>query len=304
MNKFISTIIIAAICYLLPNFTEAAPIIKHTNIFQVIDASSPETTMQQVPITSLQDWLSKNPQDVNAIGLNGITPLIFAIQMRNFEAAKELLKMPQININTQDVNGKTPLHYAAAMDFKNISPDKQENSAEKIKDIINQLIQKGALLSAKDHQGHTPLDNAHPAIREYLQTIKNQQNNLLLLDGARRGDWRMVQLAMRDGADINTEDIRQGMNGNTALHNAVHYTIEQIKKSAANKENAFNFMRLILSYNPNIKIENKEINGKPGFTAYEAALMSPDLDIIKVFEEFPEERAAALRADNRYRPLS
>lgn len=247
-------------------------------------------------------WIIQHPQAANLIGPEGKTPLISAISWLNFSAADALLSIPNIDVNKQDATGQTALHQAAKMD-KVLDPASAAGPTynPSIHKLMKDLLAKGARIDIKDKDGKTAYDLAGSA-KQLLLDYQKQQSNKLLLEGARRGDWRAVQLAMRDGADINIQDTRAGMLKNTALHHAITYAIEQLRTNPGNKQTALNFVRLVLSYNPSIEIGNQGQDKKPGFTAFELALISPDMGIMTVLTEYPEERMSTLLTDPHYCP--
>lgn len=97
------------------------------------------------------------------------SPLHVAADTENFNFIQALVKAGA-NVNAQDVNGRTALHFIACGSEKN----DDENSLK----IAQFLIERGADISIKDNDGKSPADlaveeNAHPALKSLLATLKN-----------------------------------------------------------------------------------------------------------------------------------
>lgn len=313
MNRHIA-LIMAVSCGIIANSMQAAQqeSTQEPRIFQLILLTAGQSFFAeglQHPITQLSEWICAHPDDVTLFNSRGQTPLIYAIWLRHVEAVKILVSCPQTNVNIQDAAGQIPLNVAVTpvMDIFGHAATENDFDNELVQlikkqsiEIIKLLMQKGARPTTTDIVGHTALASAHPLIRPELQNLINQQNDRLLLEGARRGNWRAVQLAMRDGANINAQDTRATRQGNTAAHYAIAYAIDNITTGpVAQRQEALNFVRLILSYSPNMNIHNQGQEQAPGFSAIELASTWPE--ICSVFLETEQQRMQTLQADPNYR---
>ena len=83
---------------------------------------------------------------------DGKTILMEAVALSNLEAVKACITYKH-NVNAQDKNGNTPLHYALNKDKLN----------DNDKAIINILIMSGADPLAQNHNGNSPSDMAEKA---------------------------------------------------------------------------------------------------------------------------------------------
>jgi ankyrin repeat protein len=91
------------------------------------------------------NFLLENGADINAITLNGSTPLHLAIASRKFNTVGILLQHGA-NVNIVDNHGLTPLHY-----FASHPDDLSERS------IVHTLLNYGAKIDARDNNGRTAL---------------------------------------------------------------------------------------------------------------------------------------------------
>ena len=117
------------------------------------------------------------------------------------------------------------MHRVAAQDVKEIA-------GTELKHIAQVLIANGAVLSARNKDGKTPLEVANGATATYLQGVyataatDNSQNNqtgnqptakapaISILDAAEKGDIEAVKQYLAAGTDVNAMDKR----GRTPLH--------------------------------------------------------------------------------------
>ncbi len=81
--------------------------------------------------------------DLNYVHERGITPLIVAVQQGNTEAVQALLECPHLELNTQDNQGCTALHYAVL---------------GKRYEISSMLVQSGASVLCRNKAGKTISD--------------------------------------------------------------------------------------------------------------------------------------------------
>lgn len=301
MNKQI-VLIFASLIFQVTHIIHA---MKETpRVFSIIYSNiRSNLSTQQQPIEALHTWLERHPQEINIRNFEGRTPLMHAIRNMRYKAIDVLLKHPLLNPNMHDHEGRTALHYAVSslMAYDPQTDDTQTYVPSRCENVIAKILCIGILPSLRDNHGNTALQCAHENVQNFLKKCLNILNDALLLQGARRGDWRAVQLAMRDGADINAQDLRCGLEGNTAAHYAVNHVIKQLYlHPQENPDGILNFLRLILTYGPSLNIKNKY-----GLTAVDEAKGSLYLTlIIRLFLtdlESPEQRLKQLLADERYR---
>jgi ankyrin repeat protein/tRNA A-37 threonylcarbamoyl transferase component Bud32 len=189
--------------------------------------------------------------DVNAKDENWRTPLHMAALADSSEIVKYLLGKGA-NVNIENKDGKTPLHMAA--------------SASNRIETVKCLVEEGkADINAKDIYMRTPLDIAEGAhlreISTYLTQIGKANNNQItfttrpqtptvrpnkeqlnkeLLEAAKKGDSKQVQLLLRSGADVNAKT--KDVSGFTTLSFAarkgqlhlVKYLVENYKVDVSN----------------------------------------------------------------------
>ncbi len=115
----------------------------------------------------------------------------------------EILIKAGASVDIQDLEGKTPLHYASSFDYK---------------DIAELLIKAGANIEAKTHYGnHTPVWYAYSGIKtlSYLMhlganihVISKNDKRTLLHNAAYQGSIDVVELLVKEGADIYLKDKR------------------------------------------------------------------------------------------------
>ncbi|RMG78487.1 MAG: ankyrin repeat domain-containing protein [Bacteroidetes bacterium] len=109
--------------------------------------------------------LLKNKANINERGINGDTPLHYAVDAGNYEAVEFLIKN-KADVNIKNDDGNTPFHLAT---------QKEQENAKMIKQIINLLITRGAVL-VKDYYAR---DNTRPFKNEELEEIASQIEEIL-----------------------------------------------------------------------------------------------------------------------------
>lgn len=163
---------------------------------------------QKSQATTLQRLLKKADCEVNAKNKDGITPLILAIKTERKQSINTLLKNAKgLLIDAQDANNKTALHYAV-----------EKNNEE----LVNQLIQAGAFLNAKDSSGKTPLELAGPdsGVKNILQGHKNQlelESNIFYAIQTGNKDNKDNKDKIQELLRSNPSSLESTLNGNTPL---------------------------------------------------------------------------------------
>jgi cytohesin len=137
--------------------------LKRENIVKLLSGEEKLFNLLYQNIVSLQDLLQLIRQgiDINAKNLAGQTPLHYAIQLNNFDAAKNLIALGA-DVHSIDSNGNTPLHLAVI-----------QGNVE----IVNLLLGHGAAsdrLMVND-QGATPLTLAAASGREDIFPLLFQE---------------------------------------------------------------------------------------------------------------------------------
>jgi ankyrin repeat protein len=100
--------------------------------------------------------------DVNVKDDYGATPLHYAAKGNFPEVVKYLLEMGA-DVHAKDDMGKTPLHYVVEGSdiYEATKPDEDPSPEERRRiEIMRLLIERGANVNAKDHEGRTPLHYA------------------------------------------------------------------------------------------------------------------------------------------------
>ncbi len=112
---------------------------------------------------TLGQSILENGEDINAQDKDGVTPLHWAVADNNKELAKLLIKHgADVDVRNRDKH--TPLHYAAVHGYV---------------EIVKYLIDNGANVNAQDEDGHIPL---HFAVKYDNKELAN----LLIKHGADR----------------------------------------------------------------------------------------------------------------------
>ncbi|MDR2978028.1 MAG: ankyrin repeat domain-containing protein [Rickettsiales bacterium] len=114
----------------------------------------------------------------------------FAAQFNANDVA-ELLIDKGADVNARDNIDWTPLHTAAFYDAK---------------DVAELLIDKGADIRAKNNDNETPLEVARGEVVTFLAVAKDSSGNTLLHYAAKEGNLDLIELLIKEGADIDAKN--------------------------------------------------------------------------------------------------
>ncbi|XP_055348321.1 transient receptor potential cation channel subfamily A member 1-like [Paramacrobiotus metropolitanus] len=145
---------------------------------------------------------------------SGDTALHLAVRCDHLEALRELLSSARINVDTKGCNGKTPLHVAAALNHL---------------ECAKILISHGACLTAQSDTGEQPTHRAAEAgsteVLDYILQLPdcpvdqllaatNEEQATPLHYGVNSGNRETVRLLLEHGAPINAQMFEES----TPLH--------------------------------------------------------------------------------------
>jgi ankyrin repeat protein len=148
-----------------------------------------EEAIEHGDVAKVKSILAEDPEQVNARGTSGYTPLHYAAPLGKKEIVQLLIANgAKVNLKNKSY-GRTPLHETALFGRK---------------DVVELLIANGADVNAKDDDGKTPLWFAANAAWKTAQASGRGQNNS-----------DVAKTLINNGADVNISNIH----GTTILHN-------------------------------------------------------------------------------------
>lgn len=208
--------------------------------------------------------LEKNPDLLNARGINNLTPLLQATLAQQYAILRFLVEKGA-DLNAAGQNGFCPLHLVALYGQKELvdlliskgALIDANNNVQKAtpldmavrrgqKEVVELLISKGALLNLKDNIGFTPLllaiSAGYPDIAQLLLAKgapideRDQMGSPPLLLAALNGQKDIVGLLISKGADVNAKNSRGGTPIGVAAREGFQDIVELLIAKGANKE--------------------------------------------------------------------
>lgn len=168
--------------------------------------------------------LKKSNCNVNLPTNEGVSPLHVASNNKNLNIVKLLIEFGA-KVNSQDLNGYTPLH-------ETVSPGKCfQNCVDEISlEICQHILNHGANLNVLECEGNHPfhlacqnglkkcLSFVHSVSKQDIVNLKNTDGRTPLMMGVQSKDISVVDTLLSLGANPNFAD----KSGITALHLAAH----------------------------------------------------------------------------------
>ena len=161
--------------------------------------------------------------DVNIEDIYGNTPVHAALNQDRFVTAKKLIQAAGMNVNIQNAEGITPLHIAV------------KSSNKKAKDIISELLSKGADVNIKDDKGKRPIDYAtDPEIKDLLETHAKKLLNMYNISDVSSNmsdvTFNMSNITKKRLENIlNTSDVNTNTHEIHSISNNIEPSIDAIK---------------------------------------------------------------------------
>ena len=240
--------------------------------------------------------LVDNGADVNLFtSIYKDTPLMLACQSHNMDVIKCLLSIKGANVNLQDHDGYTALHYAVkrknldavsclvhnGADINLFTSSKQTPLMMACQshdmDAINFLVNKGADVNLQDRDGQSALHFASADICYCLiqnladVNMCDNHNCTPLMLASRNRDVEKVAMLIENGAKVDLQDV----DGNTALHHAVLNSTKichaLLTAKASNLCNSQGWTPLLLASKNCIKSEVEKLLKQPEVTKEQKA---------------------------------
>lgn len=159
------------------------------------------TALHEAKLPKIVELLVQNGLCVSEGDIDGCTPLHYAARERNFGVTKKLLQY-EADIDAEDGVGKTPLFHVL---------DADENL-----DVISFFVENGSSTTHKNKYGDTPLHRAihlgYDTTKYFLDHGAHDCINTLgaykqsPLHIAAKMDYRITELLLKSGADANLTD--------------------------------------------------------------------------------------------------
>jgi ankyrin repeat protein len=203
------------------------------------------------------------------------TPLDDTIELPPFHRLCKLLLKYSADVNMQDKDGNTPLHWAVRKGNESLLLLMLENGAG-TSVIVRLLLENGASTSVnvQNTDGQTPLHLAvlirnESVVRLLLANgadvnVPNKNGSTPMHNAASTTNESVVRLLLQSGADLNVPDKYYG---ETPLHKAVEFSNESV-------------VRLLLQSGANVKAQDK--NGK---TPLHRAALIGDKSVVRLLLE-------------------
>jgi ankyrin repeat protein len=172
---------------------------------------------------------------------SGVTtdPIIAAIIQNDIDKMKTLIVAQSDRVNNPDEQGRTPLMWAAYVNFK--STEAIAKNEEKRIEASKLLLEKGADANLKDKDGWTALMwaawSGFPKVTEILtnagadHAVADKRGNTALMLAALRGNTSVAKILLERGADKTGKNVE----GKTAADIA-----QEMSKKDADKAPAYN----------------------------------------------------------------
>lgn len=140
---------------LFPNWNEESKEVSLTSGWVAVSSMAKEEPNLMDSEKDVSDWVQEGNKDkvkqlaqkynMNELDATGLGPIHWAADRGNVDMLRFLLLELKVDVDLKDGDGQTALHYAASCGHV---------------DIVKYLLEYGALTSAKDEDGATPLSVA------------------------------------------------------------------------------------------------------------------------------------------------
>ena len=191
-----------------------------------------------LPINTLYQILTKNPNLINIIDNKGETLLSYSIKRKKIDVCQLILTSKILDLSYQDKNGNSYLHLAVM---------------KQLEGIVKALIEKGIYINMQNNEGNTPLHYAY--LYNNIPIIHILKNN-------------HIDIKIKNNDNKIAEDLRLNKENNDKLE--IENKEKKEKKNKSNKKNKEIKFKIPDKNEKNqIKISTKilnNINVKPNST--------------------------------------
>eukprot|EP01063_Lacrimia_lanifica_P018171 TRINITY_DN25115_c0_g1_i1.p1 TRINITY_DN25115_c0_g1~~TRINITY_DN25115_c0_g1_i1.p1 ORF type:complete len:497 (+),score=219.91 TRINITY_DN25115_c0_g1_i1:55-1545(+) len=188
------------------------------DIFQLCEDGSVE---------KVEELLAKSPLTINDYNKQGVTPMTIAIQNKNHNLVKRLLKY-DADPNARSTSGAgtyqgyTPMHFAAKADD----------------DVLLQMLfERGGSPKLQGKDGWTPLhvacfSNCKDAVKWLLEkkvdvNVKNDQGTPALVTCVAKGTTHTMRMILKNTSSKPKLDFKDSL-GDTLMHHALHTSMHRL----------------------------------------------------------------------------